>query len=188
MGIFFVAEQESRYDADSRLRKLEQIINEDADALRSRIHARLPNRARSVADTEDVLSTVSRRVVNAISAGMLRASERREIAAYLHRVLEEAVREKSRRGGRLQSREAIAAERAAEFKNESEECPSAQIQRQEAFRALAARITDRIDREIALRRAMGQSHDQIALRLSISPDSVRKRWSRLLERFREDTP
>lgn len=60
--------------------------------------------------------------------------------------------------------------------------PQSEVLGHEAERAIADQLSD-ADREIARLRLAGLEWDQIAARLGQSPESLRKRWSRLAARL-----
>jgi len=146
-----------------------------------RIHSLLDDGARTVTDTEDVLSTALRRIDSAVLRGAVEAVTDEQFYAFVHGVIERTIKEKLKRSIRLRARERIANEVQLTLGSSSAQT---KILAKEDLQRIGAAISDPIDREIVLHKGRGLSWVQIADLVSMDPATVRKRWSRMRVRVR----
>lgn len=147
--------------------------------LHARIHRLLSDDARKLTDTEDILSTVQRRVDRIIYEGRLRAASDEQFYALVHSVVERAILEKIRMGRRARVREqAAGAVRLSSLVERRRREAISQTER------IGRAVTDPVDREVILLRGRGLSFELIAEMMGMQPAAVRKRWSRLRARAR----
>ena len=157
-----------------------RLIDNERSQFLHRIHRLLGrDTARRITDTEEILSTAQRRVDDAITRGVLRAQSDKELYSFVHRVIERAIFEKAKQGGRLTARETIA--------GRLRELGAADPTRSEATREqlidLGSRVDNPIDREIVHLLGRGLNAAQVGASLGMSPERIRQRWHRLKKRL-----
>ncbi len=146
-----------------------------------RIHSLLDDGARTVTDTEDVLSTALRRIDSAVLRGAVEAVTDEQFYAFVHGVIERTIKEKLKRSIRLRARERVANEVHLTLRSSTAQ---SRTLAKEDLQRIGAAISDPIDREIVLHKGRGLSWGQIADLVSMDPAAVRKRWSRMRVRVR----
>ncbi len=152
------------------------LVERQRSIILSRIHRLLGNDARSLANTDDILSTALRRIDQVIMQGGLEAQSERQFYAFVHGVIERTIMEKARKSRGLTAREKMAQEIR-------EAMPSPVVGQRvvtaEELNQIGGLITDPIDREIVLLRGRDLSFIAIAEAMQMAPSAVRKRWSRI---------
>lgn len=155
------------------------LIERQRMGLHARIHRLLSDDARKLTDTEDILSTVRRRVDRIIYEGRLSAASNEQFYSLVHSVVERAILEKIRMGRRARLREQAAG--AVRLRSLVESRGSEAISLTERIGRV---LTDPVDRELVLLRGRGLSFEMIAESMKMQPAAVRKRWSRIRARAR----
>ncbi len=169
----------SELDVELLRDRAAELLLSQRDKINRRIHSRMLQSARKIADTEDVLSTALRRLDSLIIKGSMRAQSDAQLFALAHQVIERTIREKARNARRLKRRELIAEELAASARVEGI------VPTQDLLVRIGRLSNDATDKEIALLRARGIRLHEIAESLGLPDAVVRKRWSRLKIRARE---
>lgn len=159
-----------------------EVLTQHRDELLRRIHARIGGSTRKITDTEDILSTVARRLDRLIADGRLEAGNERQLFALIHAITDRTLLEKHRMATRAQKREttSVVGRRVEEAKGSGD----GRIEPR-ALEKIVGMVTDPIDRQILDGKARGWSYGTLALELGISEDSVRQRWSRLRRKVQE---
>ncbi len=150
--------------------------------IRRRVRGKLGSEMRSIFDSQDILSTLGRRLDEIVRSGRLKASCEAELWSLAFHTAELAVQEKARALRRTRSRERVAAETARgesiprhDSRTESD-APALEIALQH--------LEDATDRQILLLWTAGQRPKAIAAAVRLSPDAVRKRWQRITRHLR----
>lgn len=158
-----------------RIEAAELVQTQRATIMR-RIHSILGSNARKIADTEDVLSTATRRVDKAIYDGRLKAASNAEFYAFVHGVIERVILEKARSSQRTKHRELTAQ------KMHSSSIKSTPLKRvivKEDVDRVGRVISNPVDREIVLLRGRGLKLSEIAKTMGLESGTVRQRWTRM---------
>jgi RNA polymerase sigma factor (sigma-70 family) len=158
------------------------MVHEQRDSIMRRIHLLLGDDARKITDTEDILSTAMRRIDRVIERGRLRAMNDVQFYAFVHAVIRRTILEKARNSRRIKAHEqgGYLIQSAQEVGTEYSRCSDS-----ETIERVGQLITDPIDREIVLLRGRDHSFVEIAQVVQMSPQAVRKRWSRIRATVRE---
>jgi len=153
------------------------------DLLRLRIRDKLSTNLRLVLDSEDVLSTVTRRLDVIVSGERLRAETERQLWALVMQIAKNVVSENVKR----QNAGRHFIDRLASL--DELEVRGDQDAGSDADPGLIKRalhlLPSHQDRFVLVRRISGASHDEIAAQLGTTTPAVRMRWSRILKTLRE---
>ncbi|MBL4810668.1 MAG: hypothetical protein JKY43_11495 [Phycisphaerales bacterium] len=183
-----IHDQTNQPSDDLPLRRMQQrnyaadLVEQQRSSLMTRIHAVLGDDARRMSGTDDILSTVWRRIDRVIMRGRLRAETDEQIFAFVHAVIERTILEKARSSRRLTRRERIAQQIRNHQETPSEHSAAYSA---EDVQRLGQMITCPIDREIVLLRGRDLSFIVIAEMMQMEPSAVRMRWSRIRQRVRD---
>ncbi|MBL4592069.1 MAG: sigma-70 family RNA polymerase sigma factor [Phycisphaerales bacterium] len=157
-------------------------IQQQRDTVMRRIHSLLGGGARKITDTEDVLSTTLRRVDKAVYTGRLRAINDAQFYSFVHRVIEQAILEKTRSANRIRKREG-AFQRMRGSDEEPLTAKSAMVR--EDIERMSRVISDPLDREIVFLKGRGLTSALIAESMGMEAAAVRQRWGRMRAKVRE---
>lgn len=156
------------------------------DRVRRRIRGKLGHGMRRLFDSQEILSTLGRRLDRYVCNGQMKATSLPELWGLVFRIADNSLIEKARVFRSLQEREGedgpvaytvLQRLRAAERIGDEE--PLLEIDR-----ALTA-LSDPIDREILSQWLMGFEHATIADSVGLAATAVRKRWQKIRETLRE---
>jgi len=154
------------------------------DRIRARVRLRLSPAVRRLADSQDLLATVGRRLDRFVVDGKLRASGPDELWSLVMTTAHNALYEKRRLLGRLQRVEgpdAVWARPAAAIVGSRD--------RDDEFEGLVERALDAagsdLDRAIVSRWLAGDSLTEIGHTLGLSPEAARQRWRSIRLRLRD---
>jgi DNA-directed RNA polymerase specialized sigma24 family protein len=152
--------------------------------IRRRIGGKLGGKLRRLFDSQELLSTVGRRLDRYVLAGRVRAESAGQMFNLIFRMADAAMIDKSRVMKRLNRAEGEDSPFTRAFLNRIEEAErrapdGAESQIDAAFRSLP----DPIDREILALWLQGKHHSVIAVHIGLSPAAVRKRWQMIRERL-----
>jgi DNA-directed RNA polymerase specialized sigma24 family protein len=154
-------------------------------AVRRRIRGKLSPRLRRLFDSEDILSTVLRRLDAYVQTGQMRIEGEPQFMQLLRQISEAAVVDKARVLRRLERVEGADAPLAHVLRTrllEGENCPESHDETlQAAFKAL----DDETDRRILWHWLSGRDHAATAESVGLTHAAVRKRWERIRVRLRE---
>jgi DNA-directed RNA polymerase specialized sigma24 family protein len=154
------------------------------DRIRAIARRKLPTEARSVFGTEDVFSTVARRVDALAAKGLLRAESEAQLWALVSRVVENVSLERGRLVESTASRTGDDAAFWADISRDLRRCRDDNEAFVLVFEMMSA-MTDAADRQIFLLRLRGVSHRVIAQQLGATEDAVRQRWVVIRRTLRE---
>jgi len=160
----------------------ERLIARFLPSLRRWAHGRLPNRARDLSDTDDLVQNAFVRALPHLQ----RFDPRREGAfmAYLHQILVNLIREEIRRSSRHPSGETLAEDLPEDRPSLLDRTIGSDARG--AYEEALRRLPDEQQQAVVLRLEFGFSHDEIATLLgSASPNAVRVKIARGLVRLAE---
>lgn len=161
-----------------------QFMDRFGSRIRRRVRGRLRPAMRRLFDSQEIISTLSRRLDAFVAGGRLAACSENQLWALIFRMAENAVIDKARVFRSLQSVEngdgfaALLVWRLREAEQREPEGPETELNR--AFAALE----DRTDREILSLWLHDTPHYVTANILGLSPAAVRKRWETIKRRLR----
>ncbi|UCD74920.1 MAG: hypothetical protein JSV91_14175 [Phycisphaerales bacterium] len=157
-----------------------------ASRIRRRIRGKLSPSMRRIFDSQDILSTVGRRLDRFVQNGQMDAASEGQLWSLMLTIANNAVVEKSRQFRRLRRFEEADSDLARELSNRlrrSERGTSAGTS-VEVERAMNL-FDDSIDRQILSLWLKNTRHCDIAQRIDLAPTAVRKRWQKITTRLRE---
>lgn len=181
-------------DVDALLRQMlmgdreaaAQFVVRYGSRIRRRIRGKLSPAMRRIFDSQDILSTVGRRLDQFVGSGQLEAATEQQLWALVFKIASNAVIDKSRIFRRLQKVEDEDGPLAQSLLRGLRQAERGAPEGIEIEQALAL-FADPIDREILALWLVGTPHTMIATYVKLAPTAVRKRWqairSRLQERF-----
>ena len=154
--------------------------------IRRRIRGKLNPSMRRVFDSQDILSTVGRRLDSFVQSGRMDAASEGQLWSLMFTIANNAVVEKSRQFRRLRRLEDADCGFARELTDR---------QRRSERRASAAPpievgeaislFDDKIDKQILSLWLSDTRQCDIARRIDLAPTAVRKRWQKITTRLRE---
>lgn len=152
--------------------------------LRRRIRGKLNPSMRRVFDSQDILSTISRRLDQFVRSGRLEASSEQQLWALIFRMANNAIIDKSRVYRRLQQTEGPDSSFAQDLlmrlrQAERQSREGVEIELEKALKVL----TNSLDKEILSLWLMGTRHREIAQTVGMAPAAVRKRWQKIKEKL-----
>ncbi len=153
--------------------------------IRRRIRGKLNPSMRRLFDSQDIVSTVGRRLDQFVGGGRLEATNFGQLWALVFRMATNAIIDKSRLFRRLQEAEGpdghLAQEMLARLRRaERVQQSGAGIEIDAALRLLP----DEIDQQIFLGWLAGTRFNEIAPAVNLTHDTVRKRWQKIREHLR----
>ncbi|MBL0927610.1 MAG: sigma-70 family RNA polymerase sigma factor [Phycisphaerales bacterium] len=153
------------------------------DRIRSRVRAKLSGRVRRLFDSQDILSTVARRLDRFVLSGQLTAANEPELWALVFRLAEHAVVDKARLLRRLERVEGEDSVFASELRSRLDDEAS-----EEGDGLVAAALestTDPTDRTILSLWLNDLPHAEIGRSVGLSAEAVRWRWHRIRARLQD---
>jgi DNA-directed RNA polymerase specialized sigma24 family protein len=153
--------------------------------VRRRVRGKLGASMRRLFDSQDILSTVSRRLDRYVSAGRVRAGTEAELWSLVLRMVDAALVDKVRIVKRLQRVEAEDSDFAGLLlgrlkQAETRAGDAVEMELDQAFAALS----DPIDRQILSLWLRGHKHPAIAAVVGLSHDAARQRWHSIRQRLK----
>lgn len=157
------------------------------DLIRLRIRDKLGPRLRRILDSEDVLSTVTRRLDHLVRDRAIRAGSNAELWSLVAAIANHAVAENARAARREQNTlESPARTDIEELR--SEDAPSPGRDHDQTLAEIVGTLQDETDRRILWLRLHNHPHEQIASEIGSTPSAVRMRWSRIRTLLRRVLP
>lgn len=148
--------------------------------IRRRIHGKLGPAMRRLFDSQEILSTLGRRLDVCVGSGSLRASSLEELWSLVFRIADNSLIEKARVFRSLEAKEGEDSplayrvlQRLKEAESQDQDGPLIEIDR--ALRSL----DDGIDRQILSLWLQGNQHVHIAESVGMTAAAVRKRWEKI---------
>lgn len=154
--------------------------------IRRRIRGKLSPAMRRIFDSQEILSTVGRRLDSYVRSGQLEATNESELWALVFRMANNAVIDKARVFHRLREVEGEDGQFAQELyrrlrQAERRRREGAEVEIDRALRLL----DDHVDRDILSLWLVGASHSVIAEHVDLAPTAVRKRWQKIRTKLHE---
>jgi DNA-directed RNA polymerase specialized sigma24 family protein len=154
--------------------------------IRRRIRGKLGASMRRLFDSQEIMSTLGRRLDSFVGSHQLRAENMPELWALVFRLADNSLIEKARVFRSLEAKEGedspVAHAMANRLRAAERAGPDGSLI--EIDRAIDA-LTDAIDREILSLWLMGSNHAEIGQCVNLAPTAVRKRWQSIREKLRE---
>jgi RNA polymerase sigma factor (sigma-70 family) len=154
--------------------------------IRRRIRGKLNPAMRRLFDSQDIVSTVGRRLDQYVSAGNVTAGSERQLWMLVYRMAINAVIDKSRMYRRLQQVEgpdSVVAQALYRQLREAER--RSEVDFDIKLEQALEMFSDETDREILLQWLSGFRLNEIARSIDMAPTGVRKRWQKIRERLQE---
>jgi DNA-directed RNA polymerase specialized sigma24 family protein len=154
--------------------------------IRRRIRGKLNPPMRRLFDSQEIFSTLGRRLCMYVQAGKLGATNQQQLWALLTRMANNAVIDKSRVFRRLRDMEGedsvFAQGMLAQLQRaERHSDQGVEVEISEALNL----FTDSDDRQILSLWLIGKPHSQIAFLVQLPADTVRKRWQKIREKLQD---
>ncbi len=161
-------------------------INRFGSRIRRRVRGQIAPAMRRLFDSQDILSTVGRRLDVWISSHRLEACTAEQLWALVFRIADHALIDKGRVFRALQAHEGedspLALSILSRLKQAEREQPDGAVLAID--RAMVA-LEDATDRDILALWLMGNQHKHIAESVGLPAPTVRKRWEKIRGRLRE---
>lgn len=153
--------------------------------VRRRIRGKLEPNMRRLFDSQEILSTVGRRLDLYVRAGRLDINEERQLWSLIFRMADNALIDKARVFRRLRKVEdsdsTFARDLLARLESaEQQDNRDADIEIDHALRELS----DAVDRQILSLWLIGHTHSEIGEIVDLAPTAIRKRWQNIKSRLR----
>lgn len=163
-----------------------EFVERFAPRIRRRIRGKLNPAMRRLFDSQEILSTLGRRLDVFIGTGKLNAASISQLWALLFRIADNSLIEKARVFRSLAAKEGedspLAQRVAQKLRDMERHDPDAPLI--EINQALLS-LNDGTDREILALWLMGSSHVEIGTTVGLAPTAVRQRWQGIRGRLRE---
>jgi DNA-directed RNA polymerase specialized sigma24 family protein len=153
--------------------------------LRRRIRSRIGRAVRRVFDSEDIFSTVCRRLDEFVLSGSVRATTVPEMLSLIQAIAQRSVIDKARIVERLMRVEAEDGPLAYEILQHAGSGAQSDVQFQGSIERWAGHLDNPMDRLILFHWLWGEPQAATATHLGISHDLVRKRWQLIRERLKQ---
>jgi DNA-directed RNA polymerase specialized sigma24 family protein len=153
--------------------------------IRRRVRGKLRVSMRRLFDSQDILSTLGRRLDGYVHRGNFEARSEGELWSLVFTIAERSVVEKARIWQTLSENESGVARDLAQRGDVTVDAQNQESDPDGEFEQLLGCIPVETDRQIARLWSMGRTSDVIATELGLSPEQVRQRWCRTRDRLRE---
>lgn len=153
--------------------------------IRRRIRGKLRVNMRRLFDSQDILSTLGRRLDAYVHRGQFEARSEGELWNLVFTIAERSVAEKAKIWRSLTENDSGLVRQTMGRLGEAERFSEDDLSSEGEFEHLLQSIPFIEDRQIARLWATGHSSEVIASELGLTPGQVRKRWSRVCEKLRE---
>jgi DNA-directed RNA polymerase specialized sigma24 family protein len=154
--------------------------------IRRRIRGKLNPSMRRIFDSQDILSTVGRRLDRFVESGRMDAASEGQLWSLMFTIANNAVVEKCRQFRRLQRLEDADSgfardltDRQRRSERRASAAPSIEVEK------VISLFDDKIDKQILSLWLSDTRQCDIAQRIDLAPAAVRKRWQKITTRLRE---
>lgn len=161
---------------------LAKYLHAHRDVLRGAIRRKLARQARGGCDSEDIASSVMRRLDEMAQKGQLRPASERQLWALIRRIALYATINRNKRERFISDRFGCGSEEVAASRIPWD-APTLDQAARQALEQLAFGLDNSTDRMMLFLRARGATHRVVAETLGITPDAARKRWDRLMDQL-----
>ncbi|MDP1661419.1 MAG: ECF-type sigma factor [Phycisphaerales bacterium] len=155
--------------------------------IRRRVRGKLRTSMRRLFDSQDILSTLSRRLDSYVHRGLFEPRSEEELWGLVFMIAEHSVVEKARIWQALSEKEGeqsgLAGEAAGRF-DRAARGTGVVLAEEDEFEGLLESVPHELDRQIARLWAMNLSSEAIATELGLTVDVVRTRWRRTRDQLR----
>jgi DNA-directed RNA polymerase specialized sigma24 family protein len=155
--------------------------------IRRRVRGKLKASMRRLFDSQDILSTLSRRLDSYVHRGLFEPRSEDELWGLVFTIAEHSIAEKARIWRALSAKEGqqsgLAREAAGRY-GQAERSAGVMLADDDDFEELLESVPQQVDRQIARLWAMDLSSEAIAAELGLTVDVVRTRWRRTRDRLR----
>lgn len=151
--------------------------------LRRRYRQKLGRALRRLVDSQEIVSTIARRLDRAVSRGGVKAENQSQFWSLIFRIGDNALADKARTLAQLRRAEEQETSRASHTADHGPAAPA--LYGRFRIEELAQRLPSDVDRRILARLAEGAALQDIATEVGMSPAAVRKRWERARQILRE---
>jgi RNA polymerase sigma factor (sigma-70 family) len=154
--------------------------------IRRRIRGKLSPAMRRIFDSQDILSTLGRRLDQFVRAGRVEAATEGELWALVFRMAENAVIDKARvlrRLRRVEDEDSPFAQHLSRRLRQASRAQKAGVEIE--LNWVLEQVTDPVDRQILSLWLVGTEHTAIADHLELAAPTVRKRWQRIRASLQE---
>lgn len=160
-------------------------LTQNQAMIRRRYRQKLGRAMRRLCDSQELVSTIARRLDKMVSDKAVTAESERQLWALIFTIGDHALADKSRIISRLERVEGPDSDIAREWRLRFARAERTREDGMEAeLDAMLGQLDDSEDRQILTMWLMGIEHPVIAAELSIEPAAVRKRWERIRTRLR----
>lgn len=163
-----------------------EFLSRYAPMIRRRVRGKINPAMRRLFDSQEIMSTVGRRLDAFIGAGRLHADSMNQFWALVFRMADNSLIEKARVFRSLEAKEGedspfarSVADRLRACERQDPDSPLIEIDR-----ALGS-LEDGTDREILSLWLMGSNHNEIGTTIGLAPTAVRKRWQGIRGKLRQ---
>ena len=163
-----------------------EFITRYGSRIRRRIRGKLSPAMRRIFDSQEILSTVGRRLDQFVRYGRIEAASEGELWALVFRMAENAIVDKARvfrRLRRVEDEDGAFAHDLARRLRQAARAQKAGVEI-ELVRVLE-HVPDPVDRQILSLWLVGTEHAAIADHMELAAATVRKRWQRIKETLHE---
>lgn len=161
-----------------------EFITTYASRVRRRIRGKLGAGMRRLFDSQEILSTIGRRLDLYVRDRRLRADGEGQLWSFIFTMANNALIQKARVFNRLQSVEGSDGRFAQELLSRLQDVEAQSQSVELELEAVLQSLSESSDREILSMWLLGQSHHQIAEELGLGSACIRKRWQRIREQLR----
>lgn len=159
-------------------------VTKHADLIRARYRRRLSPALRRLADSQDLVSTVARRLDAAFVRGNVTVNNERQLWALVNTIASRAIADKARVLKRLQKIEGPDSEWARKILDRERQSGDADSFDVSIGVALDS-VQGSVNRQIFAMWLSGMTLTQIAEELAMTPAAVRQRWMRIRSNLRD---
>jgi DNA-directed RNA polymerase specialized sigma24 family protein len=163
-------------------------ITRYGERVRRRVSGKLSPAMRRLFDSQEIMSTVARRLDHCVSGGELAAMAPDQLWGLIFRIAENSVVDKGRIYQRLRSVEARDSRFADGLRRRLESADARRVGGggEVELDSLLRRLSEPLDREILTQWLRGLSHELIAQDLDLKPAMIRKRFERIKKHLRHE--
>lgn len=164
-----------------------EFVHRYGPQIRRRVRGKLRTSMRRLFDSQDILSTLSRRLDSYVHRGLFEPRSEEELWGLVFTIAEHSVVEKARIWQALSEKEGersgLAGEAAGRF-DRAARGSGVVVADDDEFEGLLESVPQELDRQIARLWAMNHSSETIANELGLTVEVVRTRWRRTRDQLR----
>lgn len=158
-----------------------EFVTTYGDRIRRRIRGKMGAAMRRVFDSQEILSTLGRRLDSVVANGQLRAQDEQQLWHLIMTIATHAIVDKARLFQRLARVESADGELATRLRQRIDPQCRSEIEIEEQIAIAMEQVSNPIDRTILLAWLHDEQRAQTAQNLNVSQAMLRKRWQRIRE-------